>query len=94
MCDKEFVFYEGEKRELTATIRSVKGDETVVITSAKYEVTKYYDEDEVVSQGACEIEGNEVIVFLEFLQQGSYQVKITVTVGREEIIKKIGVKVR
>ena len=94
MCDKEFTFYEGERKELTATVRSKTANETVVITKAEYEVKKYYSSDEVLKQGSCEIEGDKITVLLEFLEEGSYQLKVTAYVGREKIIEKVGIKVR
>ncbi len=94
MCDKELIFNEGEIKEVTGTIRSKKANETVVITSAEYEVTKYYDSTEIKKQGSCEIDGNEITVLLEFLEKGSYQLKVTAYVGREKIIEKVGIKVR
>jgi hypothetical protein len=86
----KFVFYEGEKREITAVITSRTSKELVVIASAEYKLIKTYD-NTVVQEGSCDISGNEVRIYLEFDQKGKYELQVTSSVGREKIIDKIDV---
>lgn len=92
MCGNEINFFEGERKEITATIRSKSPNETVVITSATFEVLKRYD-GSTIQQGLCEVDGNEAAVLLELNEKGSYELKITASVGREVIMEKAIIKV-
>lgn len=90
---KTITFNEGEKRELTATIRSEKENDVVVIASAKFELKKF--SGDVVQSGICEISdsGNEATIFLDLAEKGSYELETEFNVGREVIKKKRIVKV-
>lgn len=89
----ELKFYKGEKREITATVRSKNSKETVVIASAEFEVKKQFSE-EVVQSGVCERNGAEATCCLDLnLPCGNYEVKIKSCVGREVIISKVRVEV-
>lgn len=89
----ELKFYKGEKREVTATVRSRNPKETVVIASAEYEVRKQFSE-EVVQSGTCEINGAEATCCLDLnLPCGNYEIEIKSCVGREVIIKKARVEI-
>lgn len=93
MCVDELKFYKGEKREVTATVRSSKPKETVVIASAEFEVKKQFSE-EVVQSGACERNGAEATCCLDLnLPCGNYEIKIKSFVGREIIIGKARVEI-
>lgn len=89
MCTDEIRFFEGEKREVTAVVRSRNSDESVIIASAEYELKKQFS-DEVLQSGKCEIKANEATAFLDFnLSKGNYQLEIKSNVGREVIISKV-----
>lgn len=92
MGTSKLTFIEGEKREVTATITSKNPEETVVIASANFELIKKSD-NSVLQSGNCEIEGNEVTVFLDLTAKGSYVLKIASNVGREVIKSKVNVEV-
>lgn len=87
MPTNKITFYEGEKREVTATVTSKDPKETVVITSAKYELQKTYD-DSIIQEGSCEIDGNEATALLDLSKKGEYKLTITSQVGREVLVKK------
>jgi hypothetical protein len=83
----EIVFYEGEKRELTATVHSEDPDEVVVIASAEFELRAQLT-GEVVQSGVCEVNDCGAVVFLDLAEKGSYELKVTTHVGREDIVDK------
>lgn len=87
MAVNKITFHEGEKREITAVITSKNLQDLVIIASADYELKKTGD-SAVVQKGSCEIEGNEVTIFLDLIERGVYELKITASVGREVIIDK------
>ena len=87
MAANKLTFYEGEKREVTSTVTSRNSKEAVVIASAEYELRKVLN-NSIVQTGSGEIEGNEVTVLLDFIEKGSYELKVTSYVGREKIIAK------
>lgn len=91
MCGNEINFFEGERKEIKATIRSKTPNETVVITSADFELTNRYN-GSIVQQGPCEVDGNEAAILLELNEKGNYELKITASVGREVIIEKAVIK--
>lgn len=90
----EIDFYKGERKEVSAVIRPKNSNESVVIISAKYEVTKLFGDNEIVKTGECETNGNKFIVLLEFLDTGKYRLEITVAIGREVIIERADINVR
>ena len=92
MSDRKIHFYEGERKEVTATVRSKTSNEVVVITSSTFEVTRVRD-NTVVQKGTCEISGNEATALLEINQKGVLELKITACVGREVVIEKAEIKV-
>lgn len=91
MCNIEF--YEGERKQITAVIRSKSPNETIVVTKAEYELKRKYSDSALVSD-KCEIDKNELSVLLEAIEKGSYELKITAEVGREIIIEKVNIEVR
>lgn len=92
MCSS-IEFYEGERKEIRAVICSKISNETVVVTSAVYELKRKYGED-VLFEGNCEIKGSELTVLLETDEKGSYELKIRAEIGREKIIEKVSIEVR
>lgn len=92
MHNGEIIFYEGEKRELTATVHSEKPDEAVTIASAEFELRNQLT-DEIVQSGGCEVEGCEALVYLDLAAKGVYELKVTSHVGREDIVDKHIIKV-
>lgn len=91
----EIKFYEGEKREINAIIRSKNPNEIVVVTSSTFELKKKCDgEDETVQTGTCETAGSEITIFLDCsIGKGTYILTITSVIGRETVIDKIKVKI-
>ena len=82
-------FYAGEEKYVTATLSSIDPDEIVVITEAGFELTDC--KGTMVSTGVCEIRGQEISVLLPIERPGSYTLKLTVKVGKETIIEKVGI---
>lgn len=87
MAVNKITFHEGEKREVNVIVTSKNLQDLVVITDAQYELKKTSD-NTVVQKGSCEIEDNEVTIFLDLIERGVYELKITARVGREVIIDK------
>lgn len=83
-CGNEYIdFYVGEKQYLEGYATPKTAGETVVITSATYEVTKEYS-DEVVFSGNCEFDGNKFRALLTFPEAGNYIFTVTLRIGEEE----------
>ena len=82
-------FYAGEEKYVTATLSSIDPDEIVVIKEAGFELTDC--KGTIVSDGVCEIRGQEISVLLPIERPGSYTLKLTVKVGRETIIEKVNI---
>lgn len=94
MCGEEYIdFYVGEVRELDGCVLPQRGGETVVITSAKYEVTPERSE-EIITSGNCRINGNEFSATLTFHESGIYVFTVTIEVGTEKVIEKAYIRVR
>ena len=72
-------FIKGEKKYVQFLISSKK-KEPIIITSATYTVTRNY---EVVTSGDCEIDGSMILVLLDQLNIGSYQLEVTYTIPPE-----------
>lgn len=87
MAVNKITFYEGEKREVTATVTSRNSKETAVIASAEFELRKTYD-NSIIQKGSCEVIGNEATVFLDLVKKGEYELKVISSVGREVVINK------
>lgn len=92
MCQNEIQFICGEVKYITATVRTMNPNETVVINEAKYELID--SRKNTVEQGDCETEKNEIRLLLGIDQEGYYTLKITVKIGKETVIQKAGVTVR
>ena len=72
-------FIKGEKKYVQFLISSKK-KEPIIITSATYTVTH---NGEMVTSGDCEIDGSTILVLLDPLNIGSYQLEITYTIPPE-----------
>ena len=94
MTATEINFYEGEKKEISGVVRPKNTGEAVIISSAKYEVTKLFSNDTVIKSGECEVNGSNFTVLLEFLDTGKYRFEVTIAVGREVIIERADINVR
>lgn len=92
MCQGDIQFYCGEVKYITATVRTANPNETVVVSEAKYELSD--SRKNIVEQGSCEAEKNEIRLLLGIDTQGYYTLKITVKIGKETVIQKAGVTVR
>lgn len=96
MCESEyFEFFSGEKRYIEGCVLPQKNGETVVINSAKFELSKAFSE-EIVATGKCDINGGTFSVLLDFLElkPGEYGLKFTLEVGGETVIERVGVSVK
>lgn len=96
MCESEyFEFFSGERRYVEGYVLPQKNGETVVINSAKFELSKAFSE-EIVATGKCDINGGQFSILLDFLNlsPGEYSVKFTLAVGGETVIEKVGMSVK
>lgn len=96
MCESEyFEFFSGEKRYVEGCVLPQKSGETVVINSAKFELSKAFGEENIAT-GNCEIDGGQFSVLLDFLElkPGEYGLKFTLEVGGEMVIERVGVSVK
>lgn len=82
-----FHYYVGEKSALGGYVRSVIDGEVVVVTSARYEVIDELSE-EIVTDGACTIDGERWRALLQFTKPGNYIFKVYLKVSDEEPIAK------
>lgn len=96
MCESEyFEFFSGERRYVEGYVLPQKNGETVVINSAKFELSKAFS-DEIIATGKCDINGGVFSVLLDFLNlpAGEYSVKFALEVGGETAIERVGVSVK
>lgn len=84
MCNEEFKFFKGEKTIITATMFPFRSCETVVVTSAEFELISKFDRNTIQS-GTCEYEKNEAHVLLDFtdVPEGNYELRVTMEAGVE-----------
>ena len=72
-------FIKGEKKYIQVLISSKKR-EPIIITSATYTLTR---NNEVVISGDCDIEDSTLLVLLDPVNVGSYQLEVTYTIPPE-----------
>ena len=72
-------FIKGEKKYIQILISSKK-KEPIIITSATYTLTR---NNEVVISGDCEIKDSTLLVLLDPVSIGSYQLEVTYTIPPE-----------
>ena len=72
-------FIRGEKKYIQFLVSSKK-KEPVIITDATYTLIR---NDEVVASGECEKDGSTLLVLLELMNIGSYQLEVTYTIPPE-----------
>ena len=75
----------GERQYVSAIVRPETASEIAVVNSASYEL-RCYESDAIIDSGDCEIEGDSLRAFIDFLKAGFYKLKITAQVGKETII--------
>ena len=80
-------FYAGEIKIVSAQVRARNPNEVVVITKAKYSL-KNIANGETVESGELDIDKDTVSVILGIDEAGLFELKITVTVGKETFIEK------
>ncbi len=92
MCNDDFIFYCGEKRFVTAQVFPENSCETVVASSAEFELIDKFKKD-IVQSGKCEVSecevsGSEAKAFLDFtdIPEGSYELRVTIEALPEKII--------
>lgn len=93
MCDEYITYYVGEKDEIEGYVQPKTAGETVVITSARYEITKEYS-DEIVAEGSCNIDGNHFSAMLSFSQPGNYIFAAYLKVGDAEPVETAHITVK
>lgn len=93
MCDEHITFYVGEKDEIVGYVQPNVAGETVVISSAKYEITEEISE-ELVSEGVCSVDGNHFNVMLSFSKPGNYIFAVYLRVGDKEPVEKVHITVK
>lgn len=72
-------FIKGEEKYIQFQISSKK-KEPIIITGATYILAR---NNEVVASGDCTIEDSTVLVLLELVNVGSYQLEVTYTIPPE-----------
>lgn len=92
MYSDTFHFYEGERKEITATVSPKNENEVVVITSATFELERVSDKT-VIQTDNCEISGNEISMLLEVDTAGIFGLTMTAYVGKEVVKKTALIKV-
>ena len=85
-------FYLGEEKYVTARIVPKNHNDTIVVTSAEYELTG--KNGEMADSGNCDIDGLTLTMLLTPGSAGSYKLKVSARVGAERIIEKSDVNVR
>lgn len=81
----------GEKKYVTATIKTRNKNDIIVINKANWEL--YDNPNSLIENGNCLVSGNEVSALIETLNKGNYILKFIVTIGPETIIEKIAIRV-
>ena len=72
-------FLKGEKKYVQFLISSKK-KEPIIITDASFVLTR---NEETVLSGACEVDGSTILVLLDPMAIGSYELEITYTIAPE-----------
>lgn len=90
----------GEKKYVTAVIRSREKNELVIINSASWEL---YEKEGTNLQNSylgnpnfpegCIVKDNTVSALVEGTKKGTFVLKFTVTIGPEVIVEKVIIKV-
>ena len=93
MCDEHITFYVGEKDEIEGYVQPKTVGETVVISSARYEIVDEITEA-LVSEGVCDIDGNRFSVMLSFSKSGAYIFTVYLKVGDAEPVEKAHITVK
>ena len=83
-------FYAGETKYVEATASAKNPNETVVVSSAKYEL---FQNGRAIEEGACQTDGAKIKALLAIEAPGIYELKITACIGAEKLIEKACVKV-
>lgn len=81
----------GEKKYVTAIIRTRNENDIIVINEAKWEL--YDNPNNLIENGNCLVSGDEVSALIETLKKGNYILKFIVTIGPETVIEKIALRV-
>ncbi len=86
MCSDALRFFCGEKRYITAEVFPEESDETVVVTSAEFELIDKFKK-EIIQKGTCERSGAVVKVFLDFtnVPAGNYELRVSIEAPPEKI---------
>ena len=84
----------GEKKYVTATVRTENENDVVIINNekTKWELYKSVTADPIAS-GSCLVTGDEVSALIETTEKGNFVLKFTVAIGPEVIIEKCVIKV-
>lgn len=80
-------FYKGEVKRIEAVVTPRNPDELVVINKAHYRLLRL-NTGETVEDGELDIDKDTVSTILGIDEAGLFELKITVTVGKETFIEK------
>ncbi len=89
-------FLSGERKILSGNAVPIDPCETVVINSARYELVSC-GTSLILENGECEISENDKSRYQLLLgidKKGSYELTVTLEIGRETIKKRVNIKVR
>ena len=84
-----------ERRIIYITIRSGDG-QPFVIRDAEYELIRHQTsgEDATVDSGMCNIKGTQLSLIVSPEQPGLYEIKCSMTIAEERIIRKAYIQVQ
>lgn len=84
----------GEKKYVTAIVRTENENDVVIINNekTKWELYKSITSDPIAS-GSCLIAGDEVSALIEATEKGNFILKFSVSIEPELIIEKVALRV-
>ena len=81
----------GEKKYVSATVRTNDENDIVIINEAKWELYETSKSEPIT--GTCSVSGDEVSALIEANKKGTYILKFIITIGPETIIEKTSLRV-
>lgn len=81
----------GEKKYVSAIIRTNNIKDVIIINEAKWEL--YDNPNNLIENGDCLVSEDEVSALIETNKKGNYILKFIVSIGPERIVEKIAVRV-
>lgn len=89
-------FLTGEKKYLVGEAVPLDRNETVVINSARYELTRCVG-GEKLENGECEVDASSTgkwRLLLGIAEKGNYTLTVTLEIGKETVKKRVNIVVR